>query len=149
MGHSRNNPSMVGGGSRTWNLRNFQKYWRKSMWKFQGTIQKEVEFPRVMKKKLCQIFMGLRISKGSDTILQNFSGGSFGKELLLFSQKVCPQTYLDFFWNSPMFIYTTAQILRIFHCSFPLINRDLPYNCSNFTFIYSVYFIQRNAVIAL
>ena len=30
-----------------------------SMWKFQGSIKKEVEFPGVFKKKLSGIFMGL------------------------------------------------------------------------------------------
>ena len=35
---------------RTWN---FQEHWRKSMWKLQGSIKKEVEFPRMIKKKPC------------------------------------------------------------------------------------------------
>ena len=29
------------------------------MWKFQGSIKKEVEFPRVIQKRLCGISMGL------------------------------------------------------------------------------------------
>ena len=46
-------------GLRTWN---FQGYWRKSMWKFQELIKKEVEFLGVYKKEnWCGISMGLGI----------------------------------------------------------------------------------------
>lgn len=38
----------------------FQKYWRKSMWKFLGLVKKEVEFPGVLMKNSCGgISMGL------------------------------------------------------------------------------------------
>ena len=58
MVYSRKNPNTTAQerGLRTWN---FQEYWRKSMWKFQESIKKEVEFPRVFKKNPCGISMGL------------------------------------------------------------------------------------------
>ena len=43
-------------GFRAWS---FQGYWRKNMWKLQGSIKIEVEFPEVIKKKPCEISMGL------------------------------------------------------------------------------------------
>ena len=46
MGYSRKK-SKYGLGIRKWN---FQGYWRKSMWKFQRSIKKEVGFPGVFKK---------------------------------------------------------------------------------------------------
>ena len=44
------------GGLRTCN---FHGYWGKNMWKFQGSIKKEVKFPGVIKKKSCGISIGL------------------------------------------------------------------------------------------
>ena len=38
------------GGLRIWNVLGYIKYQRKSMWKFQGFIKNEVEFPRVTKE---------------------------------------------------------------------------------------------------
>ena len=58
--YSRNNPSRGGEGGegedRTWN---FQGYWRNTMWKFKGSIKKEVEFLGVLKKYSCGVPMGL------------------------------------------------------------------------------------------
>ena len=34
----------------------FQKYWRKSMWKFLGLVKKEVEFPGVLMENSCVEF---------------------------------------------------------------------------------------------
>ena len=48
--------SKQGRGLRTWN---FQRYWRKNIWKFQGSIKKEVEFPGVYKKKSCNFYGSL------------------------------------------------------------------------------------------
>ena len=56
LGYSRKKKTR---GLRTWN---FQGYWRKSMWKFQELIKKEVEFLGVYKKEnWCGISMGLGI----------------------------------------------------------------------------------------
>ena len=43
------------GGLSTWN---FQGYWRKSIWKFQGSAKKELVFPQVLEKTSCGISMG-------------------------------------------------------------------------------------------
>ena len=45
-----------GGGLRIWNFKGYQI---NSKWNFQGLIKKEVEFPRVTKKKECGISRGL------------------------------------------------------------------------------------------
>ena len=62
------------GGLRTWN---FQGYWRKSMWKFQGSIKREVEFRGLFKKKTWNFqgfwFFNLEFLRGV-TILLNFQG---------------------------------------------------------------------------
>lgn len=42
-----------------------------------------------------------------------------------------------------------AQILKIFQFSFPLLRCSSPLRSFNFTFIFSVYFVQRRVVIAL
>ena len=48
MSYSRKNPNSGGGGGvRKWNFWGSEK---KSMWKFQGSIKKEVEVPGVLKK---------------------------------------------------------------------------------------------------
>ena len=49
------------------------------MWKFQGSIKKEVEFLRVYKKKHCNfhdwvLVLDLKTSKGCHKILQSFQG---------------------------------------------------------------------------
>ena len=63
LGYSRKNPKRGGGGwgrsgveLRTWN---FQGYWKKSLWKFEGSIKKEMQFPGVFKKYSCGISRGL------------------------------------------------------------------------------------------
>ena len=52
----------------------FQRVWKKSMWKFQGFINIEVEFQSVFTKNSWVLVYDLEISKGSHTILQNFQG---------------------------------------------------------------------------
>ena len=39
--------------------RNFREYQRNSKWNFQRSIKKELEFPGVIKKKICEDFRGL------------------------------------------------------------------------------------------
>ena len=57
-------------------------YWRNTMWLFQGLIKKEAEFLGYDQEKFmwnlhgCLVF-GPEISKGCNTILQNFQGWSF------------------------------------------------------------------------
>ena len=75
LGYSRKNPPNRG-DVRTWNC---EDYWRKCMWKLQGSIKKEVEFPEVFKGNSCGVSMGLDIfypesSKGCHIISQNFQG---------------------------------------------------------------------------
>ena len=69
---------MGGGWVRIWN---FQGYLRNSMWKFQGSIKREVEFPGAIMKKYGEISMGLAFwpwgVKGSNTVLQNFQDEAF------------------------------------------------------------------------
>ena len=72
------------GGLRTWN---FQRYLRKNMWKFQGSIKKEVEFLGCSRKPYVEfpwvLVFDLGISKWCHTILQNFQGESlFSPEFL-------------------------------------------------------------------
>ena len=58
------------GGLRTWNFLGL--YWKNIMWKFQGSIKKELEFPGVIKAVLV---FGPGSCKGCNTILWNFSRG--------------------------------------------------------------------------
>ena len=48
-------------------FRNFQGYWRKKMWKFQGSIKKEAEFPVALRKNSCNFH-------GSCFLTLEFSG---------------------------------------------------------------------------
>ena len=99
-----------GGELRTWN---FQGQWRKSMWKFHGSIKK-VGFPGVFKneKNSCGIFMSLGfwiskrcfklaffcISKVKVTNLKSPEVGEKGG-----FKKVYRQPHLfGFFWNCPI-----------------------------------------------
>ena len=56
--------SKQGQGLRTWD---FQGYWRRNMWKFQGSIKREVKFLGVYKKKSCNFhgswFLTLKFQK--------------------------------------------------------------------------------------
>ena len=68
LSYSRKNPNReielcVG----TWK---FQRYWRKIMWKFQGSVQMDVEFPGVFKKNSCSI----SLLQGLHFWIWNFQG---------------------------------------------------------------------------
>ena len=82
MGCSRKNPNrrQEGGGSglRTWN---FQGYWRKTLWKLQGSIRKSVHEIRMWNRLFQKKFnlgvrgkgWGHRISRGVEEIVCRFS----------------------------------------------------------------------------
>ena len=85
------------------------------MWKSQGLIKKEVEFPGVLMKKSCEFPWVLVFGKGCHTILQNFQGRNFffsgiSKVKVTnlkipggFFRRVYPQPpCLYIFWNSPL-----------------------------------------------
>ena len=58
LGYSRKNPNREGGGERGGEDIEFpQRNWRKIMWKFQGSIKKEVEFPGMFKNNSYGISM--------------------------------------------------------------------------------------------
>ena len=93
--------------------------WRKSMWKFQGSFKKEVEFPRGVQEKIMQTFHGFwfltlefprgvtqfcRISRSGKLLLSRISKGKLANLKIMgdLFRKVYPQpTLFRFFWNSP------------------------------------------------
>ena len=90
------------------------------MQSFQGLIKNRVDIPRETKKKSCKISSGLDflalefLRDVTLIIIPNFQGWSFvfpgisrgtennNKNFRAFPKKVCPQTPLIFFWNSPI-----------------------------------------------
>ena len=101
-------------GLRTWN---FQRYWRKNIWKFQGSFKKEVEFSRMYKKKSYNFrgswFLNLKFTRGVTKFCRISRAESlFSLEYLGIkwqtknSKGVFRKVYLqppcsDFSWNSP------------------------------------------------
>ena len=75
----RENPNRDGRGE---DMEFPEGYWRNTIWLFQGLIKKEAEFLGYDQEKFmwnlhgCLVF-GPEISKGCNTILQNFQGWSF------------------------------------------------------------------------
>ena len=77
LGNSRKSLNQGGGGGGGLRISNFQQgHQRNSIWNFQGLIKIEVAFPRVKNNvEFPGVFVfGLRISKGSNTILWKFQG---------------------------------------------------------------------------
>ena len=69
-----------GGMEILWILKKYQK---NIIWKFQGSTEKEMEFPRLIKKTSCWIsiqnvfIFGFKISKGCNRVSRNLQGQSF------------------------------------------------------------------------
>ena len=112
------------GRVRTWN---FQRYWTKSMLKFQGSIKQEVQFLGMLKKNSYGISMGLGFRPYNfQGVSHNFgevpvvcSGISKGKMTNLkapvfgvFFRKVYPQLLMDFFGIAQLQLKTLQGQLK-------------------------------------
>ena len=87
---------------RTWN---FQGYWSKSMWKFQGSVNKEVEFWGVLKKNSWGISMGHGFwPYNFQGVSHNFLRISKVKvaNLKIPKKFIINPPCMDFFWNNPI-----------------------------------------------